>query len=130
MNEDKRRFQRIPFDAEVKVYIDNHPPLIGVLQDISLKGALIAVSPNDTMPLVQSSCDITINTTQGDLIIELSAQVSYVHAKLHTFGVNITKLEIESASHLRRLVEVNLGSEEALQRELSNLISAMESEHN
>lgn len=127
MNEDKRRFQRIPFDATVLVKINNEPEILGVLRDISLKGALIALTAPAKMPAQDTFCDLSIKPDQSDFSINLSAQVAYVDSDTRTFGVNITKLELDSASHLRRLVEVNLGNEAALQRELTNLIGALDS---
>ena len=124
MNVEKRRFQRIPFDAVA--IIGTEPAISGILQDISLKGALIALSKGDRMPLKDSFCEVTIQPNQSDFSIKFNTQVAYVNPNTHTFGVNITKLELDSATHLRRLIEINLGDEAALQRELNNLISTFE----
>lgn len=124
MNVEKRRFQRIPFDAIAM--IGTEPAISGMLQDISLKGALIALSKGDKMPSKDSFCVVTIKPNQSDFSIQLDTQVAYVNPDTHTFGVNITKLELDSATHLRRLIEINLGDEMALQRELNNLISTLE----
>ncbi|WP_411742918.1 PilZ domain-containing protein [Reinekea sp.] len=127
MKDDKRRFQRIPFEATVHVTIGKDSVIQGSLRDISLKGALIALAEQAHMPAQSTDCEITVKPDESDFSIQLSAQVAYIDTETQTFGVNITKLELDSATHLRRLIEVNLGSEAALQRELTNLISALAS---
>jgi hypothetical protein len=129
MINEKRRFQRIPFEAAAAVSIDNDPQITGKLQDISMKGALISLATTDALPDKQTFCEVSITPDQSDFNIVLNAQVCYLNKDLHTIGVNIIKMDVDAASHLRRLVEINLGNEEALQRELVNLISAMEEEH-
>jgi len=132
MTENKRRFHRFPFDAHIQLFLDAVPdkPLSGFLQDISLKGALIQV--NDTEQQIRQGLKglLSIRPNQGDIEISLSVEVVFALENKNTYGVNMTSVDIESAGHLRRLVEVNLGDQNSLQRELSNLIHAMEVEHN
>jgi hypothetical protein len=131
MDTDKRRFERIPFDAKISLEITNRSlePITGVLEDISLKGALIAVHPNLPPLKLGDTGQLTIRPDQGDFELNLTVDIAYALPERHAYGLNLVSLDVESASHLRRLVEVNLGNEESLQRELSNLIEAMEIEH-
>jgi hypothetical protein len=131
MDMDKRRFERIPFDAKVNLEVTNRTlePITGVLEDISLKGALIKVAPSQPTLNVGDEGSLTIRPDQGDIELNLTVDVAYTIPARHSYGVNLISLDVESAAHLRRLVEVNLGNEESLQRELTNLIEAMEKEH-
>jgi hypothetical protein len=131
METEKRRFQRIPFDAKVRLTLTDadREPIIGVLQDISLKGALIAISESYPPLNVGDSGELAIVPDQGDFEITLTVDIAYVLSSKHHYGLNIMSFDVESAGHLRRLVEVNLGDEQSLQRELSNLVDAMEEEH-
>ncbi|WP_108126429.1 PilZ domain-containing protein [Saccharospirillum mangrovi] len=127
MTKEQRRFQRIAFDARVALeFGDQH--YLGVLRDISLKGALIML--NETTPHIATGQigQLKVRLDQGDVEMQMEITVAYVHPQRQACGVNILSMDVDTASHLRRLVEVNLGDAEALQRELSNLIDAMEAE--
>lgn len=130
MDTNKRRFQRIPFDAHISLTIDEQDTTItGSLHDISLKGALIEVADDFPALAENAQGELTISPDQGDIELKLTVQVAYRLAQRHAYGLNVLSLDVDSAAHLKRLVEVNLGNEESLQRELSNLIEAMEQEH-
>jgi hypothetical protein len=131
MDMEKRRFKRIPFDAKVNLEVTNRTlePITGLLEDISLKGALITVDQSLKTLNVGDEGKLTISPEQGDIEISLTVDVAYSVPTRHAYGLNLISLDVESAGHLRRLVEVNLGNEESLQRELTNLIEAMEKEH-
>jgi hypothetical protein len=51
-------------------------------------------------------------------------QGELVHREGHQVGLRCREIDIESIAHLRRLVELNLGDEDLLERELSALISS------
>lgn len=128
MSDDQRRFQRIEFDAQVQLDVagQSYP---GILRDISLKGALVVLG--DTGQPIQegSPGHLVIRLDGGAVEMQMDVEVAYYHPLRHACGLNIHTMDVDSASHLRRLVEVNLGDENALQRELSNLIEVMENEH-
>jgi hypothetical protein len=44
-----------------------------------------------------------------------------VHSQQDSLGLRCEKIDIESASHLRRLLELNMGDAELLSRELDEL---------
>jgi hypothetical protein len=50
--------------------------------------------------------------------------VSVAHQGAGRIGLDCTHIDIESAQHLRRLVELNLGDDALLHRELAALIEA------
>jgi hypothetical protein len=113
----KRRFSRIPFDAAVTLTSPNgiwH----GKLLDISLKGVLT------TRPLnwVWQGGDrflVEIHPPENHFAIRMESVVA--HADEHKVGLRCTHIDLDSASHLRRLVELNVGDEETLNRELAAL---------
>ena len=47
--------------------------------------------------------------------------IAVVHQEGHEIGVQCNGIDIDSVSLLRRLIELNLGNDEQLHRELSQL---------
>lgn len=117
MNE-KRRFSRIPFDAEARIT----GPGVDVttqLLDISLKGVLIARPDNWQGKTGQR---YTLELTLGSSGTVISMDIEIMHEEAARIGGQCTHIDLESISHLRRLVELNLGDEGILDRELHALI--------
>lgn len=131
MTDNKRRFQRIPFEADAVLTPSDaqKSAIAGVLQDISLKGALISVDEGNQLPGVGLQGSLKIHPDQAEFDLNLTVEVAYALEDSGLYGINILSLDVDSAGHLRRLIEFNLGSDSSLQRELSSLIEAMEAEH-
>ena len=131
MEPNKRRFQRIPFDAQIRMTLTdkNREPITGLLQDISLKGALITVSKASAVLTIGQRGALKIRPEQSDIEFDFTVEVAYALSDKPTYGLNLVGLDLESASYLRRLIEVNLGNDDGLQREFSHLIEAMVAEH-
>lgn len=128
MNEEHRRFQRIEFDARVQLELDDQS-IPGILRDISLKGALIVVGDTGAKIEEGQTGNLTVRLEQGEVEMHMDVQVSYYHEGRHACGLNILSMDVETASHLKRLVELNLGDDAALEREIDALIDVMEDEH-
>ena len=88
--------------------------------DVSLKGALVEV-PISFGARGGERCTLVIRLDAGDAVIRMDGEIAHREGTLA--GVRCTAIDLESISHLRRLVELNLGDEEALHRELSNLVA-------
>ena len=114
-----RHFTRVPFDSEAR--------LIGELQtwpthliDISLKGALIS-KPEDWQGQRGDKFTLEIFLAGNDIEITMDVHVS--HVEKDCIGVGCDHLDIDSASHLHRLMELNLGDEKLLEREIHEMIA-------
>lgn len=132
MSDNHRRFHRIEFNARIELRLgDPAAPDIypGILRDISLKGALVVLGDTGCIPEASSKGQLIVQLDQSDIVLTMDVELAYYHAERHACGLNILTMDVDTASHLRRLVEVNLGDDAALQRELSNLIEVMEAEH-
>jgi hypothetical protein len=112
-----RRFSRIPFQATVILAHDQRR-WEAQLIDISLKGALVA-RPSDWSAAVGASVDIEVRMEVGEVVIDMSTRVAHIEGD--RIGLSCEHIDVDSISHLRRLVELNLGDEAQLQRELSAL---------
>lgn len=115
--EEHRRFTRVPFPAVVILSADGRQWECAVI-DISLKGALLrcpaawhAKNGQDVNLDVQVAEDVRIHM-----------QGAVAHIEADHIGVTCQHIDLDSAAHLRRLVELNLGDEAQLHRELQALI--------
>ena len=114
--QEHRHFSRIHFDA--KTIISNpEQDWETTLLDISLKGALVEKPDTWDAPLgTEYSLDIALS---DDTIINMQASVA--HVENDHIGFHCHHIDLDSITHLRRIVELNTGNEELLHRELSAL---------
>ncbi|MFP3874075.1 MAG: PilZ domain-containing protein [Thiohalophilus sp.] len=118
---ERRHFTRIPFDGEARL-IDpaEHRQWQTEVIDISLRGALVqrpADSPAEfPVPLLLH--------LQLSSEIQLEFHVRVVHTDSKQLGLHFEQMDLDSASHLHRLLELNLGDPALLERELAELLES------
>ena len=119
--EDRRQFSLIAFHTPASLDLpDGHIDV--VLLDISLKGALIRL-PAETALNEGAVCVLRIHLDEaesGDLI---SMDTRVAHVEGSKVGLICQTIDIDSVTHLRRLVELNLGDPILLDREFSALVA-------
>ena len=117
--EDARRFTRLPVTLNACLTFPEMT-VDGEIHDLSLKGALM-LCLTESIPEQYIGHDGTLNLelNDGDLVLTMSVRIA--HVEDHYTGVEFLEMGIDTISHLRRLVELNLGSGEILQRELGLL---------
>ncbi len=115
-SQDKRRFTRVPFDADVVLHHDGKAWPTDLI-DISLKGLLVNI-PGEFALAAGDNClaDIILNE---EVSIEMACVLA--HRTGNRCGLRIERIDMESLSHLRRLLELTLGDPDLLDRELSGL---------
>ena len=116
-NQDKRRFSRVPFDTKT-LLSSNEQCWNCHLIDISIKGALVE-APKDVEFSVGQSAQLEVNLDNSGIAITMDMSVA--HVTNDHLGLKCEKIDAESISHLRRLVELNLGDAELVNRELLQL---------
>jgi len=117
-NSERRRFQRIPFQASVIIQKESRK-WVADLIDISFRGVLIS-KPNaweSVQAEVLFQVQIEIST---ETYIRFTASVR--HEEALQLGLHCENMDLDSASVLRRLVELNLGDPQLLERELASLM--------
>lgn len=120
MSNEQRHFTRIPFDASVDLIHSNTGKKITTdLIDISFKGVLLEV-PSDWKG--KTGDNYTVHFPLAGDEVEINLAVSAVHSEGNHIGFKTEHMDLDSATHLRRIVELNLGNETLLERELSELI--------
>jgi hypothetical protein len=120
MHEERRDFSRIALSRPAAIEV-GQSRVACELVDISLRGALIRVKA----PLVAvegQACRLVVHLDQGKASILMRGEVA--HTRGGDVGVCCHELDVESAAHLRRLLEVSLGSEKLLERELAALLAS------
>ena len=122
MTKDQRHITRIPFNATTTL-VDSKTgeKQTAELVDISFKGILVK-KPSDWQ--IENGVQYTVNLQLAGDEIELNLEVIAVHIEKNCIGFKTEHMDLDSATHLRRLVELNLGDENLLERELSELIQA------
>lgn len=115
---DRRHFARVMFDAEASL-ITTEARYSGQVVDLSLKGALVEL-PAAAGLEAGEPCLLAVRL--GEASIKMSGDVA--HVKGTQVGVQCRCIDLESITHLRRLVEMNLGGGKLLERELKALLAA------
>jgi len=115
--QERRRFQRIEFDAQSEIKTPECSWPIKLV-DISFKGVLAEiVIPPSLNP--GDKADIVIRLA-NDIVITMPSVLR--HHLGGFIGFETENIDLDSMSHLRRLVELNLGDEGLLERELDHLV--------
>jgi hypothetical protein len=118
IEEERRRFHRILFDAPVRISNDSNDEAITSLIDISLNGALL-IRPDNWQGNPGQLVELTVLLDDAESRILMEAQVTHLDAD--TMGLRCNNIDMESIGHLRRLVELNLGDAQLLERDLDAL---------
>lgn len=123
-NKSARHFSRIPFDAETHILsADNQQKWPCTLLDISLDGALTSLPPGWSAQCGDNYLlELQLGAEhEGDLRLHMDVKVR--HMEDDHVGFEIMKMGIETANHLHRLVELNIGNSQTLKRELEELVN-------
>lgn len=115
---EKRRFHRISFDAECELHWQDEVWTSEVL-DISLKGVLVKRPERWKVPLKQP-CEVIIHLDDHETGIVMAVELRHIEEE--RLGFKCQYIDLESATHLKRLVELNLGDQALLEREFAHLI--------
>ncbi len=119
---ERRHYTRVFFDNHATLSHDHDIWQVELI-DVSLNGALISY-PENALPSQLNHQD-TFNLNFGltdapDLKIKMSVKI--VHIEPDVLGLQCEQIDIDSVTHLRRIVELNTGDQYLLKRELMHLI--------
>ncbi len=118
--EERRNFSRIALDRLASLEVGGASTACDLV-DISLRGALVRV-PAKLRADAGQECTLTVQLDLGAVLIRMRGAVAH-HAD-RAVGVRCTDIDLDSIAHLRRLLEVNLGDDRLLHRELAALITS------
>jgi hypothetical protein len=115
-NEEKRRFHRIFYSAEAVLAGEGKLYFCKIV-DLSLKGCLLDFGEPWSGSL-EKPYTLTLKLSDE---VSIVMDLEVVHAAGPQIGFKCLHIDIDSISSLRRLVELNLGDSELLERELAAL---------
>lgn len=115
--ENRRQFTRILFSIDAQLEVNEQTYPVNIL-DISLNGALVS-SPKSGDDIKNKLGVLSFNLSGSDAQVEM--HIAVVHVESDEVGLQCNAIDIDSVTHLRRLVELNLGDDSQLNKELSQL---------
>ncbi len=116
MNE-RRQFSRVLFPNQAQLRCQDAIWQTTLL-DISLNGALVE-TPAQFAPKT-GRLQLSFTIPDSDILVQMETEL--VHQKDDQLGLACQHIDVESISHLRRLVELNVGDPTLLDRELTLFI--------
>jgi hypothetical protein len=119
MSASDRRFRRFPVAGTVRLFSGSEM-WTTTLVDLSMQGALL-VRPADWTAEAGSRFRLDVRL-DGGLMIAMG--VKLVRADDGQLAFACTRIDLDSFSRLKRLVELNLGNTESMNRELVDLCGA------
>lgn len=114
---EQRKFSRIPFEVSATLHTEQQSWETRLL-DISLHGALIK-EPAAFEVSEKNSYRLVVHLEGGP---DICMDVEVTHRENAELGLSCKDIDVDSITHLRRLVELNLGDPDLLERELSALV--------
>lgn len=117
--ESHRLFSRIPFSAAVTLHLPGKTLEVNLL-DLALKGALVQTHVPEDIQL-QAPCRLLLPLSNDGETIEMAGTVA--HLEDCNIGLRCEHIDLTSLTLLRRLLELNTGDADLMDRELSQLFS-------
>jgi hypothetical protein len=112
-----RNYARIPFATEVLLHLRGKAVKVQLV-DIALKGALVQTVAIEGVAL-HDKCRLELPLDKFGDVVTMAGVV--VHLEGQHIGIECQDIDLTSLTHLRRLVELNTGDAELMNRELSHL---------
>ena len=124
--DERRRFSRVIFsgDCSISEEIAGEMDISKTeLMDISLNGALVK-RPETWHDEPDTLVNLNLTLSGSDIILDIRGIVC--HQEKNLLGIKFLTLGLESISHLKRLIQLNLADSQLMHRELSQLINIAE----
>ncbi|MGX9418387.1 PilZ domain-containing protein [Vibrio sp. RC27] len=114
---ERRRFSRIIYRAPALITYQGQT-IKSTVQDLSLHGVLLLLNGENTFNC-GDEVEVELTLPESDIMIHIAAHV--VETDNTTIRARFGNIDIESISYLRRFVELNVGDDSLLHRELEHL---------
>lgn len=117
-HDERRRFTRVNFDAKATLTQGDTTLDIHVL-DISVNGVLVE-TPEEYSISTEESVKIHLALADDAKIVMMA---NLVHSSSDLLGFKCISIDMESATQLRRLIELNMEEDNATERVLDELLA-------
>ena len=121
---ERRRFSRILYQAPAELRQGDNK-FSSSIKDLSLHGLLLTSAKDNPLDINQQ-VDVFFHIPESDIVISLTAKIVDITPEI--MRTSILHIDIDSISHLKRLVELNVGDEALLHREMEQLSDLGEEE--
>ncbi|MEZ8825155.1 PilZ domain-containing protein [Vibrio amylolyticus] len=115
---EKRRFSRVIYRAPAEIS-QGKLSVASTIQDLSLHGLLLSAEPNCSELNLDVMADIQFSLPESDIIIEMA--VNIIGIENNIVRASIDHIDIDSIGHLKRLIELNVGDDSLLHRDIEHL---------
>jgi hypothetical protein len=115
--DERRVFSRLNFPVESSLLVEGDT-YQATLVDISVKGALVE-KPSGWVDDTDRDVTLRIQLQDSDVVVEMKVEV--VRSGEEQLGLRCKSIDLDSLTHLRRILELNLGDTELVEREFHNL---------
>lgn len=110
---EQRNYRRIPFQTEAELNIAETPHQCELI-DLALQGALFKTEQD--LPLeIGNRCQMTIALPASDLTMKFTGEL--MHHRGQFYGFIFVSEDVVTMGHLRRLLELNIGNGDEVDRE-------------
>lgn len=117
---ERRRFHRVNFFVDAWLQ-DSNGRVACTVQDLSLKGALVLLESLPQPMSFVTPLTLHIGLPDSSDHIHMQVRISRVHDD--SLGLECEAIDLDSITHLRRIVELNIGDSSLLERELHALVA-------
>lgn len=120
MAHERRHFIRVNFDAPATLSTTKGVFTVHI-EDLSLKGALVDL-PGGVVLQPGTLCELTLTLAPSTQQIVMAVEAARGYGN-HT-GLRCLSMDLDSVTHLRRLIEWQLGDAALLERDLGQLCTS------
>lgn len=120
--QEHRTVHRVPFVQAALLHVNGDAVQVRLL-DISLMGALVTPDAASAEVAVGGECGMRL-TLSPDVVLELAGEVVRATDDGSRLGIRWGSMDVDSATHLRRLLELNLGDHELIEQDIEAMYAA------
>ena len=114
---ERRRFSRIIYQAPALIE-QGDSVMQATIQDLSLHGLRLQTEDAQSLDL-SLPVEVGFSFTQSEQVMQLRAGIVLITG--NEIRLKINNIDLESISQLKRFIELNVGNDELLHRELEHL---------
>ncbi|WGW00952.1 PilZ domain-containing protein [Vibrio sp. YMD68] len=123
---EKRRFSRVVYKASA-VVMQGNTSVDAHIQDLSLHGLLLSAEPSCNQLNENQVADVRFSLPDSDIAIQMT--VNLIKIDNNIIRASINHIDIDSISYLKRLIELNVGDDSLLHRDIEHLSDLGEHTH-